>query len=268
MSDSDADVDNAVRPHGNNGSRDVRESKRVSKHESNTKTTVTHDPDTGAQTTVTTTETTEVEEEYDPDGQLDDLSPAKALSDALREERRRQKEAFDALIQENVRLEREVTRLGEQVQELSAQNNVKVIELNVEKGKNKDLKEEIIALQKEIRLGGHGILLNGSTEENLRNTDYTENEQKIRDLQFRLKRLAEDDKAKDCRIEELEEKVRHEELVAAELGKHVDADTAREARQRVEDMPAEEKLRRSERPTNVVVHTKAAVTDSKVCTIS
>lgn len=216
---------------------------------------------------VTTTVTTEEKVDYET---LDAIRPDRELIAALERERRREKEAFDAMIQENVRLERRVRTLEGETQELRAQHDVKVIELKVERGKNHDLHERVDLLERSG--GGRGTRMGisnpdpGQLEPGF--SDQDAHERRLKDLQRRLERLSADDREKDRRVELLDRNLRRQEALVERLESKVSTATAQEIRTEVAAIPDEDLDQRpAGRVSNVVVGRTPAVTDSKVCAI-
>lgn len=160
----------------------------ISTHKAISEQTTANTTNPNMQTTITTT-TTVIEENEEPDKLDFDFDPNKQLNQALEDDRKAERECIQQLIDENVRLEKKVKMVKEDAQQFQAKYAALQIELEA------------------LRAQRHRITPKETetlTETKTINDSETETyDVKVRDLQFRLKKLAEDDKAKELVIDSL-----------------------------------------------------------------
>lgn len=175
--------------------------------------------------------------------------PEKALTDAFEKRQQKDKEAYNDLIKQNVKLERENRKLSEQVQDYSAQNAVLKVDLQNQQEKCKDLEEQLKTMGAEMKAlikaaRKRGINTDFEKEDENNNLEVNPDdppevrkrkaqEKRIRDLQFRLLRMTTDMEEKDQRIAGMERDQMEKELLVEEYERVMDAEKVGEIRSRV-----------------------------------
>ena len=192
--------------------------------------------------------------------------PGDELEAALSEQAAGERDTMKKLIQENVNLRRQNRLVSERIKELEAKKEVMTIDLDCEKQHGAEIGEQLKDMRSEMRV----LLMEAkrvrsketderkedgaSTDESLDNLQTRQQfTQCILHLQFRLKRLTEQEEAKDRQIGALQKRLSEKEHLAEELEKHVpDQSTMDAVRRRVEVQAEEAAEARGYRQTNVV----------------
>jgi chromosome segregation ATPase len=187
----------------------------------------------------------------------------------LQKQRQEEENTMKKLIEDNVRMEREVKKADQRVQEIHTKMALIKLEIEAEKEKTREKEARIKEMENEMTMlilakksekkKGKGAKAEAIENQSLGITDkYTggdptieKYERKIKDLNLRLKRLAEDDEVKDQRIANLEEQLEGTVEYADELEKELGADVVAEIKKRLEEKRKNKNIHYYD-PANVV----------------
>lgn len=184
-----------------------------------------------------------------------------SLEDAILEQRQKEKEAFQRLIDENVRLKKDVKEMEIKMNQAEAKENTIKEELQKEREKINELQKRTKELETEIDT-------EKNSPENVEGpSEKDKYEKKIKDLQTRLKRMAKDEEEKDQRNQELESQLKNKDEHIQKLEQHVDKVKVEEIRtsQQKNETESENKTNENTVVSNVVG--EPDVRRSKMCII-
>ena len=127
--------------------------------------------------------------------------------------------AFEKLLNENVRLERDLRKAETKLAEAKHNYDVKFVELDSQKDETDDLKAQVKHLERKIQKYKRRKYYedNEKDGEELVIADELEMKETVRDLQLRLTRVTADQELKDKRIYELEKELKIEKAVCVDL---------------------------------------------------
>lgn len=207
---------------------------------------------------------------------IEDAGSGKFVQEAVEKQRESERQAFQKLINENAKLDHNLQKAEDNLRVTESERDVLKIQLQTELEKTEELNVQVKELEEELVLIRGRLIHKENTETNEENKESKDEEavaeeeknaeQKLRDLQLRIKRMAKDEEEKDRRIEHLERELEATEDVVNKLGKHVDESKFNEILAEKKKEQEEELQISTEEPrTNTVRGNEVA--KSKVCII-
>ena len=139
------------------------------------------------------------------------------MEEALDRKRVRAKDAFQQLIEENTKLEHDFNIAHKQLNDVLEQRDAMAADLEIVQGENKELAGKVAGLERQVNEANERALAAAAEADKNKPPDgdngecATETvdgavpaEEKLKQLNLRLQRLAKDDLEKDTRLRELE----------------------------------------------------------------
>ena len=230
------------------------------------------------------------EEEMDSsikkDDRKQDQFDGKSLNQALEEQRVAEKEAFQRLIEENVRLESQVRNVRNELFDLETKRDLLVSELQDEKETNEELKKNLNSLEDQLQMmqkqseietksevpekDGNSPEIpdnehDGKSAENADGEHHGKlpDDAKIKYLQVRIKRMTKDGETKDETIQQLQDSLKKTNSVLLQLKDLVDEEKFQKI---MDEQVSDKELNMSTKPTGNRVQ-ESQVQQSKLCII-
>ena len=198
-------------------------------------------------------------------------------------------QVFKDLMAENAQLKRAKEKAEEREEEMKTKYELLKIDLEAEVDKSKAKDNTISGMENDMRTlivskksKGKGKKTKGAAANDIETDDtgdikakYDNDEalpfsekytQQIKDLKFRLKRLAEDEASKDRRIKTLETEVEDTRELLVELQQHVDETKMEELKQKIEERRKEKEVTYYDKK-NLVPSKDGRQPQSAVCVI-
>ena len=198
-------------------------------------------------------------------------------------------QVFKDLMTENAQLKRAKEKAEEREEEMKTKYELLKIDLEAEVEKSKAKDNTISGMENDMRTlivskksKGKGKKTKGAAANDIETDDtgdikakYDNDEalpfsekytQQIKDLKFRLKRLAEDEASKDRRIKTLETEVEDTRELLVELQQHVDETKMEELKQKIEERRKEKEVTYYDKK-NLVPSKDGRQPQSAVCVI-
>ena len=168
-----------------------------------------------------------------PSVDIGEAGTGRFLDDALDRTRDNEKQAFQNMINESVKTENELKKVSAELVSTKELLEQKTTDLEAEQGtteelrsKVHDLETSLAACQPPPEAEAEKPSAEAGAEKNEETTEQEESfitaEQKLRDLQLRLKRMASDEEYKDNYIRELTRQLKATEQALVDLEPHVD----------------------------------------------